>query len=435
MFWIIGYLCLINLIGFLLFGMDKYKAIHQKWRISEKTLLLTALLGGGLGCVLAMHLFHHKTQHKKFTMGIPLLLILDLFLFILLWNFSRHDLSYQNSPRKLVAHELSVLLPSSHTAPDDSLIYSDLFPSEHMDKTIPSEVQSIFIDFFHDFSYKIKSVKKESDKAQVTVSLTTLDGAKLAKEYTSQMLIRQIQNSASPANVQFSLEDCYLVLSSILKNDSISSKTSVYTIELQKENNIWTFSSPKELSSALTGGFSFYVSDPGLLTPSETISIYMDTLKSFDTEQLSRFLTLDAIFEGNAEYKRIISRALSKQLLTYMDYKIISEELSENGMEATVVTELTNCDCHSMMNNYQQQVMEYTKTAQALEDGISGRLNIANQLLIDSITSNTDSIVTTLPIHMKNDGTGWKLEISDEISDALLGNIGEAIEEVFQSLQ
>jgi uncharacterized membrane protein YsdA (DUF1294 family) len=70
------YLCVINLIAFLLYGIDKKKAEHHAWRISENTLILMAVLGGGLGSYLAMHAFHHKTQHKKFTILVPFFLIL-----------------------------------------------------------------------------------------------------------------------------------------------------------------------------------------------------------------------------------------------------------------------------------------------------------------------------------------------------------------------
>lgn len=68
------YLLLINAAGFLLMLVDKWKAKKNRWRIRESTLLLVAALGGSVGSLAGMYLFRHKTQHLKFTLGIPLIL-------------------------------------------------------------------------------------------------------------------------------------------------------------------------------------------------------------------------------------------------------------------------------------------------------------------------------------------------------------------------
>ena len=67
-----------NLIAFALYGIDKRRAKQGAWRISEYTLLLVALLGGSLGALLGMRYFHHKTRHRKFRYGVPLILLLQL---------------------------------------------------------------------------------------------------------------------------------------------------------------------------------------------------------------------------------------------------------------------------------------------------------------------------------------------------------------------
>lgn len=81
---LIIYLLIINIIGFVLMGIDKQRAIRGAWRISEASLFLTAFLGGALGCTLGMHRFRHKTKHWYFRFGLPaitLVQILLLFLF------------------------------------------------------------------------------------------------------------------------------------------------------------------------------------------------------------------------------------------------------------------------------------------------------------------------------------------------------------------
>ena len=76
--YIVGSLIIINLITFLLYGIDKLKAKKGKWRISEATLLLLAAIGGSIGAWLGIKIWHHKTLHKKFKYGIPLIIFAQI---------------------------------------------------------------------------------------------------------------------------------------------------------------------------------------------------------------------------------------------------------------------------------------------------------------------------------------------------------------------
>lgn len=76
-----GFLVL-NALTFIVYGIDKWKARHGKWRIPEATLLLLAVAGGSVGAWLGMKAWHHKTKHKKFKFGVPLIFILQVVLLI-----------------------------------------------------------------------------------------------------------------------------------------------------------------------------------------------------------------------------------------------------------------------------------------------------------------------------------------------------------------
>lgn len=78
------YVCLMNLIAFIVCGIDKWKAIHHRWRISEACLLTLSVIGGSLGMILGMYLFRHKTKHPKFYMGVPVILMCQATLVIYL---------------------------------------------------------------------------------------------------------------------------------------------------------------------------------------------------------------------------------------------------------------------------------------------------------------------------------------------------------------
>ena len=81
------YLIVINIVTFLVYGMDKLKAKQGSWRISEATLLILAIIGGSIAALLGMKACRHKTQHKKFKYGLPLILLAQIALIYLFCNF------------------------------------------------------------------------------------------------------------------------------------------------------------------------------------------------------------------------------------------------------------------------------------------------------------------------------------------------------------
>ena len=97
---LIIYFVIINLIAFILYGIDKKKAIRDKFRIPERVLIFVAVIGGALGAFLGMHIFHHKTKKKKFYITIPAFLI--LWIVLIIWGYYQNhhivitEYNYQN---------------------------------------------------------------------------------------------------------------------------------------------------------------------------------------------------------------------------------------------------------------------------------------------------------------------------------------------------
>lgn len=81
------YLFGINLLTFLLMGVDKMKARKGQWRIKEITFILMALLGGGIGVLMGMVFYHHKQSKKKFYIGVPLIYVINKIVSILIYNY------------------------------------------------------------------------------------------------------------------------------------------------------------------------------------------------------------------------------------------------------------------------------------------------------------------------------------------------------------
>ena len=80
------YLVSVNALAFLLMLVDKYKARKNLWRIRESTLFIIAIIGGSLGSLIGMYTARHKTKHLSFTLGMPVILALQLILFVILYK-------------------------------------------------------------------------------------------------------------------------------------------------------------------------------------------------------------------------------------------------------------------------------------------------------------------------------------------------------------
>ena len=78
------YLLAVNFFAFILYGIDKKRARNREWRISERALIGIAVIGGSVGAILGMHVFHHKTRHWYFRYGLPVILIIQVLLCLFL---------------------------------------------------------------------------------------------------------------------------------------------------------------------------------------------------------------------------------------------------------------------------------------------------------------------------------------------------------------
>jgi uncharacterized membrane protein YsdA (DUF1294 family) len=81
---IIAYIVIVNIYGFAIMGIDKKRAIRGAWRIPERSLFLTAVIGGSIGTIIGMHHFRHKTKHWYFKYGMPAILLIQVILVIVL---------------------------------------------------------------------------------------------------------------------------------------------------------------------------------------------------------------------------------------------------------------------------------------------------------------------------------------------------------------
>lgn len=90
------YIFLINITAFMLMGIDKRKAKKREWRIKENTLFFIALIGGSIGSIMGMQYYHHKTKHRKFVFGMPVIAIIQIVVFVCYKSFFKWFVSYDS---------------------------------------------------------------------------------------------------------------------------------------------------------------------------------------------------------------------------------------------------------------------------------------------------------------------------------------------------
>ena len=137
---ILIYLIAINVVTFFLYGIDKWKAKRSKWRISEATLLGLAVIGGSIGAWMGMKVWHHKTMHKKFKYGLPLILIVQIAIVFL------------TSCRSKQTVELSASIETHKYEPEHSpnvflVMYDEKVGKEHLQKAIKEYKCEIVYDY------------------------------------------------------------------------------------------------------------------------------------------------------------------------------------------------------------------------------------------------------------------------------------------------
>lgn len=339
----------------------------------------------------------------------------------------------QHSDKKAITASINQELSLLNS--DDPVLISSYFENstllENLDQDVlPREIVDTLQLFYKDFSYSIGKIDIAKDKlhASVNLKLTTIDAQSLAKDFSSASMINQLQNQAAPSAVEYSLEDYFVTLHTVLTDHTYELVEHEYTITLTKHEDLWTLDPDSNLSNAMTGGFISASADPDLFTPEEVITLHFDTIKSFDSEQLNRFLSLNDLFSSDDEYKYEIAKAMAKQMLEHLDYEILSAE--NDGINATATVRVTTCDWNQIISQYSKQMTEYTATSQALADGFSARLTKAYDILLNCLNANTASTDSELVLTLVNNGTNWKLLMDDAFAEALLGNVDEAMKNI-----
>lgn len=331
---------------------------------------------------------------------------------------------------KAIKKDLDLLKNLDSETTMQYISYQELFPDSDDSTKLSADIKEVFSLFFQNFDYKILDISVDSDEknASAQLKLTTLDAEALASDFVSASLQEEILETASGKENDNgnSLEQRYLLLYKLLKNNTYSSVERNTSIQL---NNLgsssepdWEITHSSSLENDLVGGLITYLSDPDLVPPAETLTVYLKTLQEMDVKQMANYLGLDSILNISDSAKNAIASALMEQFHSCFNYKISSTSVS--GYLAEVDAELTTFDSNSILTQYEKELNTYLASADAVIDGSQKRYNKSHELLLDSIRNNQATITATATFHLTNDGASWKLEnAGTELGNAIFGTL------------
>ena len=331
---------------------------------------------------------------------------------------------------KAIKKDLDLLKNLDSETTMQYISYQELFPDSDDSTKLSADIKEVFSLFCQNFDYKILGISVDSDEknASAQLKLTTLDAEALASDFVSASLQEEILETASGKENDNgnSLEQRYLLLYKLLKNNTYSSVERNTSIQL---NNLgsssepdWEITHSSSLENDLVGGLITYLSDPDLVPPAETLTVYLKTLQEMDVKQMANYLGLDSILNTSDSAKNAIASALMEQFHSCFNYKISSTSVS--GYLAEVDAELTTFDSNSILTQYEKELNTYLASADAVIDGSQKRYNKSHELLLDSIRNNQATITATATFHLTNDGASWKLEnAGTELGNAIFGTL------------
>ena len=331
---------------------------------------------------------------------------------------------------KAIKKDLDLLKNLDSETTMQYISYQELFPDSDDSTKLSADIKEVFSLFFQNFDYKILGISVDSDEknASAQLKLTTLDAKALASDFVSASLQEEILETASGKENDNgnSLEQRYLLLYKLLKNNTYSSAERNTSIQL---NNLgsssepdWEITHSSSLENDLVGGLITYLSDPVLVPPADTLTVYLKTLQEMDVKQMANYLGLDSILNTSDSAKNAIASALMEQFHSCFNYKISSTSVS--GYLAEVDAELTTFDSNSILTQYEKELNTYLASADAVIDGSQKRYNKSHELLLDSIRNNQATITATATFHLTNDGASWKLEnAGTELGNAIFGTL------------
>ena len=333
---------------------------------------------------------------------------------------------------EVIISELDLLKDLDAKTTQKYISYKELFPDATEDNDSSDKVKEVFSLFFQNFNYKILTidVDNENESATASVRLTTLDSQALARDFAEERLRQEILQAAhngtqDTETTMFSMEDRYLILNSLLKQnsyDAVETNCTIHLLNTDTQNENWEIQRTYALENSLVGGLMTYLSDPDVLPPEDTLAVYLKTLKKMNVDEMSSYLGAETILNTSDAEKKAIASALVEQVHKCFNYAV--KDCSVNGYTATIQTEITSFDSDKILSSYQKELNTYLESPDAVIDGSENRYKKSYALLLESIEENDAVTTSSAEFTLINDGASWKLDNENsELGKAIFGSL------------
>ncbi|MDO5392085.1 MAG: hypothetical protein Q4F24_13485 [Eubacteriales bacterium] len=303
----------------------------------------------------------------------------------------------------------------------------NLFPDSTATDSGQDSVEDFISNYFQNFDYKILEIKTDKDSATASLRLNTLDAQSLARDYTGAQLQSQILDVASSRQETSNktLQDHYQLLCQLMENNDYETVENSCTIHLQKMQDTWIIQKTAALENDIIGNFITYVSNSNLLTPEETLNIYLSTIRSMSEDQLICYLNLNQYLNNGDPTADEFTSVIIDQVMSDFTYEI--KETLQEGYNATVYLDVTTFDIDAVIDNYNTRYQNYLKTPESLYAGTDGRLKESLELMQECLEKSTATTTLSVSIPMVNDGKSWTIQSPEQIGNSIFGSLTESL--------
>lgn len=353
----------------------------------------------------------------------PLISLGMLLLSLLLLNGCR-----ASAPEQAVKAELDLIQQLDENTIQAFVSYEDMMHSQSSGSSIGAETTEAVQLFFENFRYRILSSSATERTATVNVEITNLDTKALAKDLCRELIKQSIEPEGrkTPLN---SMNSYFALLRDIITANDYETVTTHAHFELIHANDIWTIQSTEKLEDELVGGFISCLNDPYLITPEESLTLAFDMLREQTAKEWVEYLQMNDIFSTYSTVAADVDLALAAQIMSHFNYEI--KKVTEENDRASATVAITSLDLDHVLDEYLKKLMSYTATTEAVRDSEAGGNVLADktaELLIQVLHANEKNITKNINVEFINNGSTWEMQLSDDFTDIILGNMNSAVE-------
>lgn len=424
---LIGYLILINLAGLLSMFLDKQRARKDKYRISERSLFLIAAVGGSVGSIAGMYLFRHKTRHKRFIIGLPLILFLQI---VILMVAASSFHAQAGRPSTTVRETLDRIQEMDEETIRSFITYKALSDQQITEQDEDAAFDAVRL-FFERFQYEITDEQIFGDTATVTVRISNLDTHALAHDLCLQMTSRWI-DLHNPSSKRAYFTDYFQLLRSTLTDNQYDTAQTSAHFQLTLENHKWVLQMDQDDRDQIMGGLSSWLKSPYILSPEEVFTLYMESFASLDADGWIEYLGANDLFAtGSASFGPKADRIFFETVAELFAWEL--KECKISGDRAAMKLQITSIDMEKVLSAYHEKLLAFAGTTESITSGSEELSDQTARLLIEALQENAAPAQFPADIEMVNDSVTWEIEDVSPLINAFLGDLEHAMEVMRQT--